>query len=199
MYEVNQSRDLRYQIESQQYSPSFCFSLFVNFSTSLIPPSTSILHLSPTAETSAHFSPRLPPFPFHLVTPHPRMSVMNNNTAGHSRRSTAADPAQSQLNLSSPHVDPHQLDHISIHSPRRILFLYGSQTGCAQDVAENAAREARRMHFSASVSSMDDYDRVRRPCCVRSTLNRIMVNGNMQTQELTYSFLCPTVLVVNRQ
>ncbi|KAF9216713.1 NADPH-dependent diflavin oxidoreductase 1 [Podila verticillata] len=87
------------------------------------------------------------------------MSVMNNNTAGHSRPNTAADPAQSQLNPSSPHVDPHQLDHISIHSPRRILFLYGSQTGCAQDVAENAAREARRMHFSASVSSMDDYDR----------------------------------------
>ena len=57
-------------------------------------------------------------------------------------------------------IDPRQLEHISIHNPRRILFLYGSQTGCAQDVAENAAREARRMHFSATVSSMDDYDRV---------------------------------------
>ncbi|GJJ75223.1 hypothetical protein EMPS_07581 [Entomortierella parvispora] len=56
-------------------------------------------------------------------------------------------------------IDPRQLEHISIHNPRRILFLYGSQTGCAQDVAENAAREARRMHFSATVSSMDDYDR----------------------------------------
>ncbi|KAG0341347.1 NADPH-dependent diflavin oxidoreductase 1 [Podila humilis] len=62
-------------------------------------------------------------------------------------------------NTVSPHIDPHQLDHVAIHSPRRILFLYGSQTGCAQDVAENAAREARRMHFSASVSAMDDYDR----------------------------------------
>ncbi|KAG0241846.1 NADPH-dependent diflavin oxidoreductase 1 [Actinomortierella wolfii] len=48
---------------------------------------------------------------------------------------------------------------MSVHQPRRILFLYGSQTGCAQDVAENAAREARRLHFSTSVSSMDDYDR----------------------------------------
>lgn len=86
---------------------------------------------------------------------------MNNNTAAHSAQNTAADPAQLQLSPSSPHVDPHQLDHISIHSPRRILFLYGSQTGCAQDVAENAAREARRMHFSASVSAMDDYDRVK--------------------------------------
>ncbi|KAF9354689.1 NADPH-dependent diflavin oxidoreductase 1 [Mortierella sp. AD094] len=56
-------------------------------------------------------------------------------------------------------IDSRHLDHISIHNPRRILFLYGSQTGCAQDVAENAAREARRMHFSATVSAMDDYDR----------------------------------------
>ncbi|KAG0357727.1 NADPH-dependent diflavin oxidoreductase 1 [Podila minutissima] len=87
------------------------------------------------------------------------MSTINNSTAAHSGQNTAADPAQLQFNSSSPHVDPHQLDHISIHSPRRILFLYGSQTGCAQDVAENAAREARRMHFSASVSAMDDYDR----------------------------------------
>ncbi|KAG0056310.1 NADPH-dependent diflavin oxidoreductase 1 [Gryganskiella cystojenkinii] len=56
-------------------------------------------------------------------------------------------------------MDARQLEHISIHNPRRILFLYGSQTGCAQDVAENAAREARRMHFCATVSAMDDYDR----------------------------------------
>ncbi|KAG0246820.1 NADPH-dependent diflavin oxidoreductase 1 [Mortierella sp. GBA43] len=56
-------------------------------------------------------------------------------------------------------IDPHRLEHIAVHNPRRILFLYGSQTGCAQDVAENAAREARRMHFSAAVSAMDDYDR----------------------------------------
>ncbi|KAG0287825.1 NADPH-dependent diflavin oxidoreductase 1 [Linnemannia gamsii] len=56
-------------------------------------------------------------------------------------------------------IDAKHLEHITIHNPRRILFLYGSQTGCAQDVAENAAREARRMHFSATVSAMDDYDR----------------------------------------
>jgi sulfite reductase alpha subunit-like flavoprotein len=57
-------------------------------------------------------------------------------------------------------IDAKHLEHIAIHNSRRILFLYGSQTGCAQDVAENAAREARRMHFSATVSAMDDYDRV---------------------------------------
>ncbi|KAF9974477.1 NADPH-dependent diflavin oxidoreductase 1 [Actinomortierella ambigua] len=56
-------------------------------------------------------------------------------------------------------MDSRHLEHMSVHQPRRILFLYGSQTGCAQDVAENATREARRLRFSASVSSMDDYDR----------------------------------------
>ncbi|KAF9582529.1 NADPH-dependent diflavin oxidoreductase 1, partial [Lunasporangiospora selenospora] len=56
-------------------------------------------------------------------------------------------------------MDARHQEHMAVHNPRRILFLYGSQTGCAQDVAENAAREARRMHFSAAVSAMDDYDR----------------------------------------
>lgn len=163
--EGDQSRVANSVIRSKVSSLSFSFPLFVNFLTLSIPPSTAILLSSPTSKASAHSSPRLHPSLSHLFTRHPRMSVMNNNAAGHSTQNTAADPAQSQLNLSS-HVDPHQLDHISIHSPRRILFLYGSQTGCAQDVAENAAREARRMHFSASVSSMDDYDRVRRPYCV---------------------------------
>jgi len=59
-------------------------------------------------------------------------------------------------------IHAHPSDPISSPNPRRILFLYGSQTGCAQDVAENAAREARRMHFSAAVSAMDNYDRVRK-------------------------------------
>ncbi|KAF9902050.1 NADPH-dependent diflavin oxidoreductase 1 [Linnemannia zychae] len=66
-------------------------------------------------------------------------------------------------------LDAKHLEHVAIHNPRRILFLYGSQTGCAQDVAENAAREARRMHFSATVSAMDDYDRsllIRERCVV---------------------------------
>ncbi|KAI1310816.1 NADPH-dependent diflavin oxidoreductase 1 [Mortierella claussenii] len=70
----------------------------------------------------------------------------------------AEQQAHTQASSDEP-IDSRHLEHISIHSPRRILFLYGSQTGCAQDVAENAAREARRMHFSATVSAMDDYDR----------------------------------------
>lgn len=42
---------------------------------------------------------------------------------------------------------------------RRLLVLYGSQTGTAQDVAERIGREARRRHFRARVQAMDSYDR----------------------------------------
>lgn len=44
---------------------------------------------------------------------------------------------------------------------RSLLILYGSETGCAQDVAENLARQARRRHFHARTMAMDDYDKVR--------------------------------------
>lgn len=40
---------------------------------------------------------------------------------------------------------------------RRLLVLYGSQTGTAQDVAERIGREAWRRRFSARVLAMDDY------------------------------------------
>ncbi|XP_071485493.1 NADPH-dependent diflavin oxidoreductase 1-like [Diadema antillarum] len=40
---------------------------------------------------------------------------------------------------------------------RRILILYGSQTGTAQDVAERIGREAKRRHFAARVMPMDSY------------------------------------------
>ena len=45
---------------------------------------------------------------------------------------------------------------------RRLLVLYGSQTGTAQDVAERVGREAKRRHFAARVVAMDEYERVRR-------------------------------------
>ena len=41
---------------------------------------------------------------------------------------------------------------------RRVLILYGSQTGTAQDVAEKLARESKRRHFNVTVSSLDSYD-----------------------------------------
>lgn len=43
---------------------------------------------------------------------------------------------------------------------RSLLILFGSETGCAQDVAENLARQARRRHFKTRVVAMDDYDKV---------------------------------------
>jgi sulfite reductase alpha subunit-like flavoprotein len=43
---------------------------------------------------------------------------------------------------------------------RSLVILYGSETGCAQDVAENLGRQARRRHFKTKVMAMDDYDKV---------------------------------------
>lgn len=43
---------------------------------------------------------------------------------------------------------------------RRVVVLYGSQTGTAEDVAACVGREARRLHFEATVSAMDAYDKV---------------------------------------
>ena len=40
---------------------------------------------------------------------------------------------------------------------RRILVLYGSQTGTAQAVAERITREAKRLHLEASLKAMDEY------------------------------------------
>jgi len=50
---------------------------------------------------------------------------------------------------------------------RRILVLYGSQTGTAQDVAERIERDAVRRHLLANVKSLDQYDIV----CVASMLS----------------------------
>ncbi|KAK2144296.1 hypothetical protein LSH36_770g01014 [Paralvinella palmiformis] len=40
---------------------------------------------------------------------------------------------------------------------RKLLVLYGSQTGTAQDVAETLARDGRRCHFNTRVMDMDSY------------------------------------------
>ncbi|KAI7872090.1 hypothetical protein BDF14DRAFT_1954287 [Spinellus fusiger] len=49
---------------------------------------------------------------------------------------------------------------LSIMSSRSLLVLYGSETGCAQDVAETIARQGKRRHFETSVLAMDDYDKM---------------------------------------
>ena len=43
---------------------------------------------------------------------------------------------------------------------RRLLVLYGSQTGTAQDTAERVGRAAKRRHFRTRVMPMDSYDKV---------------------------------------
>lgn len=43
---------------------------------------------------------------------------------------------------------------------RKLLVLYGSQTGTAEDVASRIGREARRLRFDTTVVSMDEYDKV---------------------------------------
>lgn len=42
-------------------------------------------------------------------------------------------------------------------SERKVLVVYGSQTGTAQDVAERVGREAKRRRFSTRVIALDDY------------------------------------------
>ncbi|KAG0163002.1 NADPH-dependent diflavin oxidoreductase 1 [Apophysomyces sp. BC1034] len=44
-------------------------------------------------------------------------------------------------------------------SNRPLLILYGSETGCAQDVAETIGRQGWRRHFRTRVIAMDDYDK----------------------------------------
>jgi sulfite reductase alpha subunit-like flavoprotein len=41
---------------------------------------------------------------------------------------------------------------------RRMIILYGSQTGTAQDISENIWRESKRFRFEGGVKPMDDYD-----------------------------------------
>lgn len=40
---------------------------------------------------------------------------------------------------------------------RRMAILYGSQTGCAQDLAEQVFRESKKYQFAGPVMSMDEY------------------------------------------
>ena len=52
------------------------------------------------------------------------------------------------------------LAHTSMADDRRLLVLYGSQTGTAQDVAERVGREGKRRHFRMRVLPMDSYGKV---------------------------------------
>ena len=41
---------------------------------------------------------------------------------------------------------------------RKVVVLYGSQTGTAEEVAERIGREARRRYIVPNVLAMDDYN-----------------------------------------
>lgn len=40
---------------------------------------------------------------------------------------------------------------------RLLTILYGTQTGCAKEVAERIGREGKRRHFRTKVISLDEY------------------------------------------
>ena len=45
---------------------------------------------------------------------------------------------------------------------RTALVLYGSETGNAQDIAEELGRMTQRLHFATEVTSLDSTEPVRR-------------------------------------
>jgi len=54
---------------------------------------------------------------------------------------------------------------------RRLTFLYATQTGNAQDLAESLARHAIRQHFETQCLSIGDYSPVQPPSTVVLTLD----------------------------
>lgn len=47
--------------------------------------------------------------------------------------------------------------------PRTVLVLYGSETGNAQDIAEEVGKMCQRLHFESTVQDMDGAELVRMP------------------------------------
>ncbi|KAH6586681.1 hypothetical protein BASA61_006477 [Batrachochytrium salamandrivorans] len=47
--------------------------------------------------------------------------------------------------------------------PQRLLVLFGSQTGCAHEVADRIAREGHRRHLDVQTMSMDTYNKAQLP------------------------------------
>jgi flavodoxin len=45
---------------------------------------------------------------------------------------------------------------------RKITILYGSQTGCAKEVAERIQRDSLRRYFKVTISSMNNYNYVKK-------------------------------------
>ena len=51
---------------------------------------------------------------------------------------------------------------------RKLVILYGSETGTAQGVAERVYRESKRLHFETHLSTMDDYRQIFVQCNSRN-------------------------------
>jgi sulfite reductase alpha subunit-like flavoprotein len=62
---------------------------------------------------------------------------------------------------------------------RRLTFIYATQTGNAQDLAESLARHAVRQHFQTKCLSMDDYPLV-------FPLHSILTTDNRRTFQMSY-------------
>lgn len=56
------------------------------------------------------------------------------------------------------------------HAERSAVVLYGSETGNAQEVAEELGRMAERLHFVTHVSELNAVKAVRPSCQVKSLL-----------------------------
>ena len=52
---------------------------------------------------------------------------------------------------------------MSSNNPKRLLVLYGSQTGCAKEVAERIVRQALRRRYEPEIKFMDAYNVVGSP------------------------------------
>jgi len=65
----------------------------------------------------------------------------------------------------SVHVGLVEMSH-----ERRIVVLYGSQTGTAQEVAERIERDAVRRHLLVTIKPLDEYDIV----CVARNYQLVM-------------------------
>eukprot|EP01111_Echinosteliopsis_oligospora_P000751 TRINITY_DN10881_c0_g1_i1.p1 TRINITY_DN10881_c0_g1~~TRINITY_DN10881_c0_g1_i1.p1 ORF type:complete len:180 (+),score=55.85 TRINITY_DN10881_c0_g1_i1:70-609(+) len=69
---------------------------------------------------------------------------------------------------------------------RKVVILYGSQTGCAQEVAERLHRDFKRLRFHSRVVGMDQYDKKLLPTekmviMVTSTTGQGEVPDNMRS------------------
>jgi sulfite reductase alpha subunit-like flavoprotein len=69
---------------------------------------------------------------------------------------------ESETELKS--IRPEEMsDGITPRTRARLLILYGSETGTAEDVAEMIGRESRRLLFDTRVMAMDTYASVLLP------------------------------------